>query len=205
MNLILTWTTLSLSSRCHQCASVCAVCHHVVKGMFVWCQGCSHGGHLEHIMNWLKSSAHCPAGCGHLCEYTWAHQKHRSHSWCSVGVGTGPHTSLDLFHTHHRQTGCLCSPTWDWSDLSPWTEWRVCLSQQGTKCLCALLDSHSRANSITFGFILVLMDLYISRCYSRYPDNITIFLWIHTCCILHFFFNPEGCAEGTVSSSEVDC
>lgn len=57
-------------SRCRQCASICAVCHHVVKGMFVWCQGCSHGGHLEHVMNWLKSNAHCPAGCGHLCEYT---------------------------------------------------------------------------------------------------------------------------------------
>lgn len=63
-------SALHLSSRCHQCASVCAVCHHVVKGLFVWCQGCSHGGHLEHIMSWLKSSAYCPAGCGHLCEYT---------------------------------------------------------------------------------------------------------------------------------------
>ncbi|KAJ3608346.1 hypothetical protein NHX12_025394 [Muraenolepis orangiensis] len=40
------------------------------EGLFVWCQGCSHGGHLEHMMNWLKSSPHCPAGCGHLCEYT---------------------------------------------------------------------------------------------------------------------------------------
>ncbi|KAK7919744.1 hypothetical protein WMY93_011028 [Mugilogobius chulae] len=59
-----------ICDRCHQCASVCAVCHHVVKGLFVWCQGCSHGGHLEHIMNWLKGSTHCPAGCGHLCEYT---------------------------------------------------------------------------------------------------------------------------------------
>lgn len=71
----------SLSSRCNQCASVCAVCHHVVKGLFVWCQGCSHGGHLEHIMNWLKSNAHCPAGCGHLCEYTWK-QGNRSRGWC---------------------------------------------------------------------------------------------------------------------------
>uniref|UniRef100_A0A672KMT1 GATOR2 complex protein WDR24 n=1 Tax=Sinocyclocheilus grahami TaxID=75366 RepID=A0A672KMT1_SINGR len=59
-----------ICDRCHQCASVCAVCHHVVKGLFVWCQGCSHGGHLEHVMEWLKQSKHCPAGCGHLCEYT---------------------------------------------------------------------------------------------------------------------------------------
>lgn len=59
-----------LRRRCRQCASMCAVCHHVVKGLFVWCQGCSHGGHLQHIMKWLETSSHCPAGCGHLCEYT---------------------------------------------------------------------------------------------------------------------------------------
>ncbi|XP_043926547.1 GATOR complex protein WDR24 [Protopterus annectens] len=59
-----------ICDRCRQCASMCAVCHHVVKGLFVWCQGCSHGGHLQHIMNWLQTNIHCPAGCGHLCEYT---------------------------------------------------------------------------------------------------------------------------------------
>ncbi|XP_051878317.1 GATOR complex protein WDR24 isoform X1 [Pristis pectinata] len=59
-----------ICDRCHQCASMCAVCHQVVRGLFVWCQGCSHGGHLQHIMNWLRTSSHCPAGCGHLCEYT---------------------------------------------------------------------------------------------------------------------------------------
>lgn len=96
---------LHLSTRCHQCASVCAVCHHVVKGLFVWCQGCSHGGHLEHIMSWLKSSAHCPAGCGHLCEYTWEHHDHRSHSWCSLGVVNGPHAGLDHTHTNTQNTG----------------------------------------------------------------------------------------------------
>ncbi|KAG8145498.1 hypothetical protein E2320_012023 [Naja naja] len=59
-----------ICDRCRQCASMCAVCHHVVKGLFVWCQGCSHGGHLQHIMKWLETSSHCPTGCGHLCEYT---------------------------------------------------------------------------------------------------------------------------------------
>ncbi|XP_030625773.1 GATOR2 complex protein WDR24 [Chanos chanos] len=59
-----------ICDRCHQCASVCAVCHHVVKGVFVWCQGCSHGGHLTHIMDWLRNSTYCPAACGHQCEYT---------------------------------------------------------------------------------------------------------------------------------------
>ncbi|XP_032814997.2 GATOR2 complex protein WDR24 isoform X2 [Petromyzon marinus] len=59
-----------LCDKCRQCASVCAVCHHVVRGLFVWCQGCSHGGHLNHIMDWLQTSPYCPTGCGHLCEYT---------------------------------------------------------------------------------------------------------------------------------------
>ncbi|XP_028823018.1 GATOR2 complex protein WDR24 isoform X2 [Denticeps clupeoides] len=59
-----------ICDRCHQCASVCAVCHHVVRGLFVWCQGCGHGGHLEHMRSWLRDNTHCPTGCGHLCEYT---------------------------------------------------------------------------------------------------------------------------------------
>uniref|UniRef100_A0A8C4R702 GATOR2 complex protein WDR24 n=1 Tax=Eptatretus burgeri TaxID=7764 RepID=A0A8C4R702_EPTBU len=59
-----------LCDRCRRCASVCAVCHHAVKGLFVWCQGCSHGGHLKHMHDWLSASPHCPTGCGHLCEYT---------------------------------------------------------------------------------------------------------------------------------------
>ncbi|XP_076154666.1 GATOR2 complex protein WDR24 [Alosa pseudoharengus] len=59
-----------ICDRCRQCASVCAVCHHVVRGLFVWCQGCGHGGHLEHMRSWLRDNTHCPTGCGHLCEYT---------------------------------------------------------------------------------------------------------------------------------------
>ncbi|XP_031417191.1 GATOR complex protein WDR24 [Clupea harengus] len=59
-----------ICDRCRQCASVCAVCHHVVRGLFVWCQGCGHGGHLEHMGSWLRDNTHCPTGCGHLCEYT---------------------------------------------------------------------------------------------------------------------------------------
>ncbi|VDP80262.1 unnamed protein product [Echinostoma caproni] len=27
----------------------CALCHLTVRGLFVWCRGCSHGGHLEHM------------------------------------------------------------------------------------------------------------------------------------------------------------
>jgi hypothetical protein len=38
--------------------------------LYVWCQGCGHGGHLHHMQDWLNSSQWCPAGCGHRCEYT---------------------------------------------------------------------------------------------------------------------------------------
>lgn len=38
-----------------------------VKGLFVWCQVCGHGGHLKHIRDWHKMETRCPAGCGHEC------------------------------------------------------------------------------------------------------------------------------------------
>ncbi|XP_077978398.1 GATOR2 complex protein WDR24-like isoform X2 [Glandiceps talaboti] len=56
--------------RCRSITNTCTICHHVVKGLYVWCQGCSHGGHLNHIEEWLKVSPWCPAGCGHRCEYS---------------------------------------------------------------------------------------------------------------------------------------
>ncbi|XP_072444373.1 GATOR2 complex protein WDR24-like [Chiloscyllium punctatum] len=59
-----------MCERCRRGASICAVCHHAVKGLFVWCQGCTHGGHLQHLMDWFQFHTHCPTGCGHLCEYT---------------------------------------------------------------------------------------------------------------------------------------
>lgn len=61
------------SLLCRKCGCVsarCALCHGLVRGLFVWCQGCSHGGHLNHIMDWMANNRSCPAGCGHLCEYT---------------------------------------------------------------------------------------------------------------------------------------
>ncbi|XP_077297992.1 WD repeat domain 24 [Arctopsyche grandis] len=59
---------------CDKCNSsepgLCSVCHQVVKGLYAWCQGCSHGGHLEHMRSWMAEHKQCPAGCGHLCEYS---------------------------------------------------------------------------------------------------------------------------------------
>nr|CDS33068.1 WD repeat containing protein 24 [Hymenolepis microstoma] len=49
--------------------STCAVCHLTVRGIYLWCVGCSHGGHLHHIREWINKRAECPAGCGHYCEF----------------------------------------------------------------------------------------------------------------------------------------
>ncbi|KAL5105302.1 GATOR complex protein WDR24 [Taenia crassiceps] len=49
--------------------STCAVCHMTVRGIYLWCIGCSHGGHPDHIREWITRRAECPAGCGHYCEY----------------------------------------------------------------------------------------------------------------------------------------
>lgn len=49
----------------------------MVKGPNVWCQACGHGGHLIHMQEWFSKYIWCPAGCGHICEYTW--QEGRKH------------------------------------------------------------------------------------------------------------------------------
>ncbi|KAL3269120.1 hypothetical protein HHI36_008201 [Cryptolaemus montrouzieri] len=59
-----------LCDKCHSSEyALCSVCHQVVKGLYVWCQGCSHGGHLGHIQQWISKNNTCPTGCGHFCEY----------------------------------------------------------------------------------------------------------------------------------------
>lgn len=56
--------------RCKIFTNICSICHHPIRGISVWCQGCCHGGHLHHIQEWLAENTLCPAGCGHHCEYT---------------------------------------------------------------------------------------------------------------------------------------
>lgn len=57
---------------CNKCNSTesakCSVCQLVVRGLYAWCQGCGHGGHLEHMKQWFLNHSKC-ACCGHLCEY----------------------------------------------------------------------------------------------------------------------------------------
>jgi len=58
---------------CRQKIGLCFLCHEPVKGVFVWCPGCGHGGHLEHALEWFggnnadKIRELCPTGCGHRC------------------------------------------------------------------------------------------------------------------------------------------
>ncbi|XP_078375703.1 GATOR2 complex protein WDR24-like [Oculina patagonica] len=56
--------------RCRSLVLPCSLCHLMVKGPNVWCQGCGHGGHLIHMQEWFSTHIWCPAGCGHMCEYT---------------------------------------------------------------------------------------------------------------------------------------
>ncbi|GAB0092870.1 GATOR complex protein WDR24 [Sergentomyia squamirostris] len=56
-------------SKCRTAdASKCSVCHTIVRGLYAWCQVCSHGGHLEHLQDWFAANSYCPI-CGHVCEY----------------------------------------------------------------------------------------------------------------------------------------
>ncbi|KAI8898043.1 WD40-repeat-containing domain protein [Globomyces pollinis-pini] len=64
--------TLRTSFRCEKCdacVSWCVVCHKVVKGVYVWCQFCSHGGHMECLDGWFCGETMCPTGCGHECTF----------------------------------------------------------------------------------------------------------------------------------------
>jgi len=58
------------NSSCKSCrrkVGTCFICHESVKGMFVWCPGCGHGGHLDHALEWFGKNEVCPTGCGHKC------------------------------------------------------------------------------------------------------------------------------------------
>jgi len=57
----------SLCSECHELLASCAICQLPVSGIFVWCQGCAHGGHIEHWNEWFKNFNVCPTGCLHQC------------------------------------------------------------------------------------------------------------------------------------------
>ncbi|KAL5261058.1 hypothetical protein ACHWQZ_G006940 [Mnemiopsis leidyi] len=58
-----------LCSRCGIVA-VCSLCRITVKGLYIWCQGCCHGGHPDHMRQWFQRNVLCPAACGHACQFS---------------------------------------------------------------------------------------------------------------------------------------
>ena len=60
-------TTVLLGGR-QRGRPLCGVCELPVRGSYVWCQGCGHGGHLAHMRSWFETEVECPTGCGHRCQ-----------------------------------------------------------------------------------------------------------------------------------------
>lgn len=64
-------TLTNIPWYCEKCksteASKCFYCRLPVKGLYLWCQSCCHGGHVECLSRWFTNNSKCP--CGHLCEY----------------------------------------------------------------------------------------------------------------------------------------
>jgi len=55
--------------KCNRIAAICSICRLPVKGNYVWCQGCGHGGHADHMKKWFDSNqSACPTGCSHICK-----------------------------------------------------------------------------------------------------------------------------------------
>eukprot|EP00919_Chromeraceae_sp_WS-2016_P032369 GHVR01076454.1.p1 GENE.GHVR01076454.1~~GHVR01076454.1.p1 ORF type:complete len:204 (-),score=33.69 GHVR01076454.1:286-897(-) len=56
--------------RCGKVTNECSVCRTPVRGLWVGCAGCLHGGHPTHIRLWFDHYGRtlCPSGCGHMCQ-----------------------------------------------------------------------------------------------------------------------------------------
>ncbi|KAJ2654293.1 SEA (Seh1-associated) complex subunit, partial [Coemansia sp. RSA 1200] len=61
---------LSQCTECQRKSNSCAVCQEPVAARFIWCQGCGHGGHADHMAEWFEEmkQGDCPSGCGHVCQ-----------------------------------------------------------------------------------------------------------------------------------------
>ncbi len=57
----------NICNACHTYAFRCSICTNAVRGKFLVCFTCGHGGHLDHIMSWFKNNTVCPTGCGCTC------------------------------------------------------------------------------------------------------------------------------------------
>lgn len=53
--------------RCKDFSSYCSLCQLPLDGPAFVCVGCGHGGHIDHIKKWFKTSVECATGCGCRC------------------------------------------------------------------------------------------------------------------------------------------
>ena len=61
-------TATASCPKCKLALTDCCVCRKQVRGMWITCDGCGHGGHVKHIDKWLDDHSVCPVpGCGHQC------------------------------------------------------------------------------------------------------------------------------------------
>mmetsp|Transcript_25559 Transcript_25559/g.50335 ORF Transcript_25559/g.50335 Transcript_25559/m.50335 type:complete len:149 (-) Transcript_25559:20-466(-) len=62
--------TGAMCDSCRRALATCALCQTAVHGLFAWCQGCGHGGHLYCMRQWFQENSLCPTGCLHRCVFT---------------------------------------------------------------------------------------------------------------------------------------
>lgn len=60
-------TTTIICRKCQSILNRCSLCQQTVKGLYVWCSVCSHGGHLRCLTQWFSEHQECPTGCLHRC------------------------------------------------------------------------------------------------------------------------------------------
>ncbi|OWZ16840.1 hypothetical protein PHMEG_0009308 [Phytophthora megakarya] len=60
---------ISLCASCSNAATLCSICQLPVRGLYVWCPVCAHGGHLDHLTEWFAHETVCPTGCSHHCSF----------------------------------------------------------------------------------------------------------------------------------------
>jgi WD40 repeat protein len=54
--------------KCRARLAACVLCGDAVKGLWVSCPGCMHGGHVKHMDWWFENYSVCPVpGCLHDC------------------------------------------------------------------------------------------------------------------------------------------
>ncbi|CAH0519228.1 unnamed protein product [Peronospora belbahrii] len=66
-----------ICASCSNAATLCSICQLPVRGLYVWCPVCAHGGHLDHLTEWFVLETVCPTGCSHCCSLNLVYAEER--------------------------------------------------------------------------------------------------------------------------------